>query len=80
MAIGATITPETRDSASWPAGQVAKKFMQRFESEIGNIRCSEIRHGLHWAEAKEYCDKALQAAVKIAVELIDEYYASNNPT
>ncbi|MHA1712739.1 MAG: C-GCAxxG-C-C family protein [Candidatus Ranarchaeia archaeon] len=80
MAIGALITPEERQPPAWPSGQVAKQFMERYQKTVGSTNCLEIRHGLNWKDAHEYCDEAVRVAVKIAVELIDEYFAALNPT
>lgn len=80
MTIGSLLTPENRAPPAWPAGHVAKQFMERFEKEIGSTMCPDIRHNLHWKEAQKYCDAAVRAAVRIAYELIEDYFSTTNPT
>ena len=80
MIIGALLTPEEREPPAWPSGNVAKLFMERYNKVIGATNCPDIRHGLHWKEAQHYCDAAVKAAVRIAIELIDEHFSTSNPT
>ena len=80
MVIGSLVNPETRAPPSWPSGHIAKQFMERFQKEIGATMCPDIRHNLPWKEAEEYCDAAVKTSVRIAYELIEEYFSTTNPT
>ena len=80
MAIGAIITPEEREAPSWPAGEVAKNFMQQFNESVKSTNCKEIRHDLPWDKAHQYCDEAVREAVRIAYTLIEERFSGTNPT
>lgn len=61
---GLEMLPETNKKASYAS---ARELMEKFESRVGTIMCSEIKTGKVCS-----CDGCIEEAVKILEEFIEE--------
>jgi len=73
MVIGLHMGPQRPRVNEEPMRQAIARYRERFLEEIGPTQCAALREEMYGPQGREPCSVLVQRAVRILLEVLDEF-------